>query len=296
MQVVGKIGDALRTTDTAIFLGDLIDSYGETLPKIIYSAAFHSLKTWAKKCKHLYVLVGNHDRYRNLSIVHTFEEIDNVTVVSDSAKIHVEGYEIDLISWLSPIPDNKGDILAAHLMPIGAQLGALYRARSEEGVPIQSFAGYRYIILGHCHEPQELAIPKSPAVVQCIGSIMQLNLSSSPVPRYLHRLEGSKWSKVEIKSNKLYTQVINDQREADRFFSSDREPGYYKLILTDHTIQTPPQDHTVVIEYDIKPKAGEQVIDDIKDIDLLETINEFIDNTNTKIDKKLAKDYLAKMY
>jgi DNA repair exonuclease SbcCD nuclease subunit len=295
MKVVGQIANLLTKEDTVIYLGDLINSYGETLKKILYSAAFYTLKAWAQKCKHLYVLIGNHDRYRHLSIIHAFDEIDNVTIVPNFRSEIIDGYGVDMVSWLSSIPEKKGDILAAHLMPIGAHLGALFRARAEEGVPIQQFEGYKYIILGHCHEPQELPVPHSQTVVQCIGSIMQLNLASSPVPRYLYRLDKDKWSRTEIAAPKLYTVMITTQTEADDFFKTKKE-GYHKVICTDHTINFPQLDHTVVVEYDAKPQAGKQEIDESKDIDLLEVIYDFIDASDAKVDKEAVKEHIAKLY
>jgi DNA repair exonuclease SbcCD nuclease subunit len=296
MKVVGQISNYLQKDDTVVFLGDLIDSYGESLKKMIYSAAFFSLKTWASRCKHIYVLVGNHDIYRGMSFLRAFDEIPNVTVIMETTNVEIDGYSADLVPWLCQIPDKKGDLLFAHLMPVGAQLGALYRARAEEGVNIQKFGDYRYVILGHCHEPQEIPVPHSQTIVQCIGSILQLNLSSSSAPRYIYRLSNNKWSRTEITSPKIHSVTIETQKDADDFFKNRNKTDYYKLIATDHTIQFPQLDHTVVVEFAAKPRAGVQEVEDVQELDLLETINEFIENSNTKIDKKLAKECLAKLY
>jgi len=295
MKVVGQISSNLRDDDTVIFLGDLIDSYGETLPKIIYSAAFHTLRAWANKCEHLYAIIGNHDIYRNASIVTAFDEIDKVTIITDWNAIELEGYIVDMVAWNGSLPGSKGDIFAGHVMPMGAWMGSLWNKRADEGVPIWFFDGYKYAICGHVHEPQDLPVPKSETIVQCPGSIMQLNLSSSSAPRFLYRLENNKWSKIEIEATKLYTQIINTQEEADRFFMHHK-PGYYKLFCMDQSIQLPALDHTIVVEYPAKPAIGKQEIEDVKDLDLLETIKDFIDNSNTAIDKELAKEYVTKLW
>lgn len=296
MQVVGRIANQLRSTDTVIFLGDLINSYGESLKKIIYSAAFYTLKTWASKCKQLYVLVGNHDIYRNATIVHAFDEIDKVKVIDGWETIEIEDYMVDLVSWNSSLPGIKGDIFCGHVMPIGAWLGKLYVKQAEEGVPIDWFKGYKYVFCGHCHEPQDLVVPRSETTIHCPGSILQLNLSSSPAPRYIWRLENDKWTKTEIPSPKIYTTVLNTQEEVDRFFSAKAD-GYHKILATDNSLQFPTLDYTLTVEFVAKSEAGGE-IEEIKEkeMDLLEIINEFIEGSKTSIDKKVAKELIAKLY
>jgi DNA repair exonuclease SbcCD nuclease subunit len=294
MKVVGRIADQLRPTDTVVFLGDLINSYGESLKKIIYSAAFYTLKTWASKCEQLYVLVGNHDIYRNATIVHAFDEIDNVKVIEGWETVEIDNYIVDLVSWNSSLPGTKGDIFCGHVMPIGAWLGKLYVKQAEEGVPIEWFDGYKYVFCGHVHEPQDLVVPRSETIVHCPGSIIQLNLSSSPAPRYLWRLEHGKISKIEIPSPKIYTTVLNTQAEVDKFFSA-KVDGYHKILATDNTLQFPTLDHTLTVEFVAKPEAGEQ-IEEIKEMNLLEIIHEFIDGSKTSIDKAMAKELITKLY
>lgn len=294
MQVVGRIAKQLRSTDTVIFLGDLIDSYGESLPKIIYSAAFYTLKTWAEKCKKLYVLIGNHDIYKNATVVHAFNEIDKVKVIDGWETVEIEDYMVDLVSWNSSLPGVKGDIFAGHVMPIGAWLGKLYVKQAEEGVPIEWFDGYQYVFSGHIHEPQDLVVPKSKTVIHCPGSIIQLSLASSPAPRYLWRLENRNLSKIEISSPKIYTTILNTQAEVDDFFNAKTD-GYHKILATDNTLQFPTLDHTLTVEFVAKPEAGKQ-IEEIKAMNLMEIINEFIDTSKSSVDKKVAKELISKLY
>lgn len=294
MRVVGKIANELHPDDTVVFLGDLIDSYGESLQKVIYSAAFHTLKVWASKCKQLYILVGNHDIHRNATIINAWDEINNVKVINGFETIEIEDYMVDLVSWNSPLSGIKGDIFAGHVMPIGAWLGGLYVKRADEGIPIDWFKDYKYVFCGHCHEPQDIPVPNSETIVHCPGSIVQLNLSSSSAPRYIWRLENGKLSKTEIPSPKIYTTTITTQEQADEFFETKKE-GYHRILATDNTIQFPTLDHTITVEYVAKPEAGEQITE-IQEIDLLEIINEFVENSKTSIDKEVAKKLIKEIY
>ena len=294
MRVVGRIANILTDNDIVIFLGDLIDSYGASLDKVIYNAAFHTLKTWAKRCKHLYVLVGNHDQYRLINVLSSFDEIENVTIVSSTIKKEIDEYIVDMVPWEGELPNIKGDIFVGHVMPIGAVLGIYTSKKGDEGVPIRYFDGYRYVVSGHIHEPQDLFVPDSETVVTCLGSVMQLNLSSSSQARFMLKLEKNKLIKIPIESPKIYISIINSQEEADAFVK-EHDPGYYKLIVMDYRIKFPPLDHTVVIEYEAKPTIGKRGIEDVKEMDLMEIINEFIDNVNTKIDKIVAKELIDKL-
>lgn len=293
MRVVGKIGNLLTKDDVVIFGGDLIDSYGETLPKIIFNAAFHTLKLWASRCKHIYAMVGNHDIYRLVNILTSFDEIDNVTVINRTTELEIEGRIVDMIPWEGKLPESKGDVFVGHIMPVGAHLGSLWTKRADEGVPIKWFDGYDIAISFHVHEPQTLPVPGSTTSVQCPGSIMQLNLASSSAPRYIWKLDRG-LKKIEIESPKIYTLVINTQKEADDFVSGGRIPGYHKLVVTDHTIRLPQMDHTVVIEYESSPMSGE--IEESNVIDLREVVNSFIDSSEAKVDKVLAKELIGKLW
>jgi DNA repair exonuclease SbcCD nuclease subunit len=297
VQVVGSIARNLTKEDTVIFGGDLIDSYSHTLSKIIYSAAHFAIKTWAQCCNQLYVIVGNHDVYRMDSIVNVFGEIENVHVVNNTVTENIDGWRVDLVPWGGQIPDSKGDLLFAHLMPLGAWLGSLLSKRADEGVDIKQCSDYIYAVFGHIHEPQVLVTSSDSDAtkVLCPGSIMQLNLSSSPAPRYLYRIGVDLFQKVEIPSRKIQLVHIETQEEADKFVDT-KGSDYYKLTLTDEDIKLPNFDHTVLVEYETKPKAGVVEMEETKDIDLLGVIDEFIDASSTKIDKKEAKEMIRRIY
>lgn len=290
MKVVGLISSYLTEEDTVIFLGDLIDSYSETLSKVIYSAAYYTVKSWASKCKHVYLLVGNHDIYRVINILTSFNEIPNVTIVDGSWTRKVEEYTIDMVSWEKSIPEVKGDILCAHLMPLGASLGAYTTKRTDIGVDTETLEEYRWAIFGHVHEPQIL--PKN---VICPGSIMQLNLSSSPADRFLLKLDKGKLDEIHIPSTKIYPLIISSQKEADKFVNGDHNPGYYKLSVQDINIKLPKFDYTVTVEYDVKPTSGKDM-EDIAEMDIKEAIHEFVDKSNTTIDKTVAKELIDNLY
>jgi hypothetical protein len=125
---------------------------------------------------------------------------------------------------------------------------------------------------------------------------MQLNLSSSEKDRRLYKInKDGTMSTVVIPSKKIYSVTIASQKEADVFVETKTD-NYYKLTVTSPSIKLPDYDHTVIIEYDTDPTIGSRELDGLKEIDLLKTIEEFIDTSNTQINKTEAKKVLRGIY
>lgn len=296
MKVINQIGDIIEKTkeDEVVFLGDLINSFSDSLPKVIYNAAFYAIQLWSKNA-HLYLILGNHDIYRNMHCFSAMEALPNCEVISSPTKVTIQGYKTDLVPWGYPIPDkNKGDILAGHIPIIGAWVSGDKKKRADEGYSKENLFGYKYAFLGHFHERQQFEVSGG-IYAGYIGSVIQINLASSPTDhRGIVFLNSNNQPLFyDIKSPKIEEIIIPTQEAADFFLRETyNNYDYFKLVITGIDVTLPSFDHRVVVEYDIAPSQTAR-IEETPNEDIREIIDKFIDQANTKLSKTEIKKYLA---
>ena len=290
-QVVQKIEELGE--ENVIFLGDLINSFAGSLPKVIYNAAYLTCRLIAEKAN-LYLIIGNHDLFRNMHIFQAFAEIPNVFIVSSPVTERIEGYQADLIPWDCALPIQKGDILAGHLSVLGSWENAS-KHKSEEGIHSTSMFGYKHIFLGHFHDAQPIEVPGAQTAMYT-GSIMQINLAGSVMERGLYRLKDDKVEFFPIKSPQIKEITLETPEAAKEFLDRGyNEIDYFKITVRHREIELPTFDHKVIVEYDLAPSAPELRFANQPDENIIETIENFIDQSNTALPKDKIKEKLKEI-
>jgi len=295
MAVVHQVAGLIeRTKPTAtFFLGDLFNGITEYLPKIIYRCAYDTVKLWSKHTQ-LYMIVGNHDIYKGMHMFDTFDSLQNTHIVSQPTHVNADGYGIDLYPWGSSPLQVKSDIACGHMEVKGAWMDASKTLPSEGGILPTDFIGYKYVLLGHFHEPQVINV-KGAKFAGYIGAVMQTDLKSSPCKRGVTILDHTETpTPVEIWSPKIYKVRAKTEDDLPKIEGQH----YYKISIPadSHLDDNLPKTHKIIVEIDdsdiIQPKRLDIPT---QEFDLKDTVTEFINSTNRQIDKVKAIEYMKEV-
>lgn len=279
-----------RKVDRIFFLGDLLNGLSESLSKTIYNAAYFIAKSLSDYCP-VWFLVGNHDVYRRLTVLSNFASLPNVCVVEGTETLE-DG--IDLIPWGGDIPKQKSNTLFGHIALKGAWVDKSCSVFSEDGVAPVSLLGYNFIFLGHFHSIQNLEI-KGATEAMYIGSVMQNSFAESPEKHGVTLFDGKKSEFIEIGSPKLLAYEIKDQSTADSIIENiNNSKDYYKLTVVENGITLPDFDHRVSVEYSVRVDK-ESRLKEQEGEDIWETVERFISEVNTQVDKQQAIKFLREI-
>lgn len=289
--VIGAVGRLIedRQEKNVIFLGDMFNSLSDSLPKIIYNAAFALCSTWSRNSE-LFLIVGNHDIHRGFHLFSAFKPLPNVHVISNPAQFMIENVLIDMIPWGRNVPDVKGDILMGHIAVRGTKVNALGTV-IDEGVSPLDLRGYREIFLGHYHDRQPIPVPGAERA-EYIGAVIQIDRGNSPEPRGVISLRRGDYEFIPIPSPAIRTVRIKDQVDADDIVRLiNRANDYWHITVTSPNVKLPQFDHRVQVEYDITT-VHETRLEEKEGEDLVETVKRFIAETNTHVNKERAMELL----
>jgi DNA repair exonuclease SbcCD nuclease subunit len=292
--VIGAVSKLIEETRTenVIFLGDLFNSLSDSLPKLIYNAAFAAVRSWSKNSE-LFLIVGNHDIHKGFHLFSAFAELPNVHVISNTLQTEIEGYKVDLVPWGGVIPPvAKGDILMGHIAVRGTKVNSTGMTVDEGCSPLD-LKGYKNIFLGHYHERQPIPIPGA-IQAEYIGSLMQIDRGSTPEPRGVVALREGVYDFFPIPSPHIYSVEVINQDWADRYVKEIEKGNYWHLTVTSPEVALPSFDHRVQVEYNIEMKH-ETRLEEKEGEDLLETVKRFIEGANTNVDKERAVELLGEV-
>lgn len=289
---VTKIAVDENVTDI-IFLGDLINSQGESLPKIVYNAAFFVVNALSK-VRPVKLIVGNHDIYRLMHILNPFEALTDVEVIDKTSFCHIEGKKIDMVPWECQLPKRDiGDILLGHCDVVGTKMG---NTASKVGFNPGDFEGYERVYLGHLHTRQHFNVPRCKEAMY-IGSVMQHNYADTDEAKGVTIISPANgWADlcrlVPIASPRFLQSEVSTKTALGNFSSMvDSSPDYYRLIVRNSKLEIPKYDHRVQVEWDIKESANARM--DIKaEESVKDIVYKFVETHNTKLDKKGIRDMI----
>lgn len=302
MNVIKDVSKAIEKLqpEAIFFLGDLFNGMTESLPKIIYMAGYLTAQAWSQVAP-LYIIVGNHDIYRGMHVLSTFESLPNVHIVSSTVSIKADGYDIDLIPWNNPLPEVHGDICAGHMEVFGAMMDAAYACKG--GVQPTIFKGYKYVMLGHFHNPQSFLVPGA-IDARYIGSVMQTDRRrTSEGFMGLVGINNNEIVEIPIESPRIYDLTATTTEElAVACETIDSHPkDYFRLTLTSPELSYGSQTHRVSVEYHL-PEIGssrlqlESILYSPNSTRLVSVVEKWIEQANTVLDKdelkKMAREFL----
>lgn len=274
--------------ESIIFLGDLINSQGESLPKIIYNSVYLVLSKLAQVAP-TYVLIGNHDVYRAMHILSAFTPIKDLTIIDKSLTMKLNGLNVDMVPWENRLPKKHGDILFGHLETKGQDMGGI---PSPVGFEKTDYFGYRKIYLGHFHTLHSFEVPGCTEAMY-IGAVMQNSYSDTGEQKGVHILDKD-WNRtfVPIRSPLFLQATIASQEAMDNFMKNGHnDVDYFRLILRDPDIKLSKFDHRIQIEWDVMPTHEARM--EIKESESLREItHNFINTSKTVLDKEAIKKQL----
>lgn len=266
------------------FLGDLFNSLTPTISKIVYNVGFYMCKLLADNAA-LYLVVGNHDIYEGIHLFTPFESIPNTKVIFTTETIKADGKLIDIVPWNSDFPSNsKSDYCFGHFGITGA-VGNSGVIPVDTGVTNDMLSGYKIVLAGHYHVRQMLGNG-----IFHVGSVMANSFQDSVEDKGVWLLDPSKdhLSFVPIKSPKFITLEVNDNNTD--VLEKITPDNFFRLIVTADNIQLPQLPNNVIVEYEYKPSSTVQTSVAIDEpLSYIPIISEFIDNSNTALDKSVLK-------
>jgi DNA repair exonuclease SbcCD nuclease subunit len=263
------------------FLGDLMDSQSKDISKMVINTIFYLIQSLSE-ISSIYLLVGNHDVYKQINIFTPFTSIPRVTIIDQTTSIKLDGKTIDLIPCYGVWPKNKSDYCFGHFGIQGATIGDSFTI--EEEIKPQALKDYKLVLAGHYHTRQQVG-----KNMYQIGSVMNTNFSNTIEDKGVFLLNPSNddLQFIFIPSPKFYTINIYNENDIKEFKPEPND--YYKLKIKNDNIQVPEYPN-VIVEYDWEPNIEEKELIDTSNItNLVPIIQEFIMNSNTSLDKEILK-------
>lgn len=190
-----------KNAKDVIFLGDLFHDR-QKISVIAYHSAFQIFQEY--RDLRINLLLGNHDLWFydkwDISSVEPLSAMDNVRVIAKPCTLDVAGLKVDFLPFthdpVSVVNDHfkdKSSLLCAHIAVDDATLNELHSTKSEVSIENEKdvvkvdkavFKGWRKVLLGHYHCPQQLDDR-----VEYIGSPLQLSFNEAFQSKHLMLLD-----------------------------------------------------------------------------------------------------------
>lgn len=190
-----------RGAKDVIFLGDLFHDR-QKISVLAYHSAFQIFQEY--RDLRINLLLGNHDLWFydkwDVSSVQPLGAMDNVRVIAKPCTLDVAGLKVDFLPFThDPVAvvaehfRDKSSLLCAHIAVDDATLNALHSTKSEVSIENEKdmvkvskevFRGWRRVLLGHYHCPQQLDDR-----VEYVGSPLQLSFNEAFQQKHLMLLD-----------------------------------------------------------------------------------------------------------
>ena len=268
------------------FLGDILHGLTDSIPKVVYNAAYLVVSQWAEVAP-VHIIIGNHDQYRKMTVLSNFDSIPNVHVYEETTQLP---NGIDIIPWEGKQSTKKGETLLAHKAINGTFMNPELTKRCEDGEPSGVLEGYKYIYLGHFHSRQPVKVTGTMKATEAmyIGSIMQHNMGEGDTKKGVSIFDNGRSRFVEIQSPRFFNITLDEENNIEELLQVIKNTSnYFKLIVSSPKIELPKFDHRVQVIYAFDP-VHEARMEQHEGEDLWGTVERFIEEANTVIDKKEA--------
>lgn len=270
-----------------VFLGDMFYGLGATISKKLYTVCFKLFEKLQRE-SHVYIIVGNHDMYLGDHIIEPFSSLEEVSLVSHTASVYLEGNKATLVPWGGIVPQGPSGLLMGHLDIEGAKTGA--GIHLEGTIHPKEVAHYDKVFSGHWHTPQIMGN------IEYIGSVMQNNFGDMFNYRCGITImkDNLEQEFIHIDSPTFNVVDIEGGIDLDNFVAHKNSYNYYKLIVHDRKLELPNFDYHVEVEWDVTQKM-ETRLEQKDDEDLGTTVENFIDQAKADVDKERAKEILREV-
>jgi len=158
---------SVKKTDSVVILGDIFDSRSSVDFKVL-NDAIGFINAMSKKCKDIYILVGNHDLYykeTDLNNVNCrFLKSKKVHIVHEISEIEIQEQKCLFIPWVDNMENknkatdmlqNKYDLVFGHMDTIG-----LYGTKEPDELMFspEDFGTNDKVISGHFHKRNQRGV------------------------------------------------------------------------------------------------------------------------------------------
>jgi predicted MPP superfamily phosphohydrolase len=271
---------------TIVFLGDLINGQGESIHKTV-NYVMHTVARQVADIAPTYMVVGNHDVYRNIHILQALEPISNLQYVDKTTAVNIDGYDIDIVPWNCEIPEKRGDILMGHIPISGDEFVSVF---DKNAIDRNMLHGYNMVFLGHYHTHHEFAVPGVQKAMY-VGAIMANSFSDTLEDRGLTILDDGRISFVPIPSPKFIERYVSTQEQMDSAIKEYNETdNYFRIIVTSPDVTIPEVGHRV--QFEVNYKSVETVtrlaMPTTKET-MRDLVHRVIDLSNTALDRDEIK-------
>ncbi len=294
--VVNQVAELASKVSFTVFLGDWFNKLAETLPKSVVLEASRMIAKISAVTP-TYMIAGNHDLYKEQSLLSTFDSEYSIPVISP-----VEiGRDVWLLPYGFPIPKEARGILFAHFGISGSQVGSGYLNLDEE-VPLSKLTQFGLVMCGHYHTRQILNQNKDQLVMHP-GSVMAHSFADTEEDKGVWIVDTDDILDpkfIRIESPKYRTRYIGSKLTiAELIDEASKSMDFYRAIVAEDNLDLHKLPPNVRIEYDIDNKPTEHYTEEERKASLESDVYEFIDKSNTALDKarltSLAKGILEKV-
>lgn len=276
-----------------IFLGDIFDCPGETIPKDVLIWVHNAFRRLSDSCNNIVIISGNHDCFRGRSVLGIFDDIKNVTIILEPTTIKIEErlcyfipYTRDaeqLLDWLKEAQDVgvENAVLFGHFSVKGSWAGKQFY-HLNDGIPIGDIpTSFEYVLLGHVHSAQQLGH------VVYVGSIMQINASEEEEEKHMIELT-DKLRVIPLGGPRFHTvEIHNGDFSYLKTMRTEHPDDYYTVVLKDQISEEelPKSDHRIRVIRDYDGMREERL--EIKKTESLEDLlKKYMEEYETTLNKE----------
>jgi len=275
-----------------------------------------------------YVLIGNHDCYfKHSTNVNSIEELcrhdGTVTVIKHPVELELCGHTMLFLPWICDenqeasmrlIRESKASLVLGHLQLTGFQM---YRGMpcDEDGLNPSDFDRFQLVLSGHFHHKSTrgpvnyLGAPypmmwldyKDPRGFHLLDlDRMQVEFIENPYTifaRLVYDDEGKKFDYIEGLVQKITAPESEFHEARIKVVVKTKTQPYWFELLMDALYKVNAID--VVVQDDIVVNDDEsesRTEDDLKSVDTLSVMTEYIDTLQISADKNELKQYLRGLY
>ena len=299
-----------------IHLGDVVDRR-----KFINHNTAHNFKRvfWDKLDDmgiETHIIIGNHDTYyKNTNEVNALQNLNisqNAIVYTHATNVELDGLKILFIPWICDdnepesirtIANSTAGIAMGHLEIKGFEMHSGHM--NDHGYEKNMFVKFEKVISGHFHKKSD------DGHIYYLGTQYEMTWSDYNCPKGFHIFDTvtRELGRVE-NSNRMFKKIIYNDKETnyDEFDIAPYDKSFIKLIISnksDNDMFERLMDrfynhinvHAIdVIEdpTDIGASVPENLLESGEDT--LTFLNNYIDNTDIKLDKQKLKAFAKELY
>ena len=299
-----------------IHLGDVVDRR-----KFINHNIAHNFrqKFWKKLYRNnieTHIILGNHDTYyKNTNDVNAITNLrinGNSKIYKNAEIVSFDGLDILFVPWICDdnydetvklVQNSRCEILMGHLEIKGFEMHKGHF--SEQGLDKTMFQGYDKVISGHFHKKSD------DGQIYYLGTQYEITWSDYKCPKGFHIFDTDTRELTRVENPyRMYKKIIYNDKEKSysnydiqqfnkcfvKLYISNKtdEEMYNKFVERLYNEIDVHQLQIIDDPIDINLTVSDNIID--KGEDTLTFLDNYIEQIDTKLDKKKLKDYAKNLY